>query len=113
MTSTEYTLMLIGFAVAILIGVWLTLLFAHLIMVKWAQATFAASTLAEAMGRARWYRWRCEQLEKKRPFPVRVEIIIDSNLSDEDKVNAIEMLISEGVDSIDREIDQLSTERPD
>lgn len=96
MTSTEYTLMLIGFAVAILIGVWLTLLFAHLIMVKWAQATFAASTLAEAMGRARYYRWRCERLEKSGPLLVRAEGVVYGDLPAEEKIEVLEMMLADG-----------------
>lgn len=96
MIWSEYLLIGLGALVAVALGLWLLLLFVHFILMTWGRFTFTASTLAEAMGRAQYYRWRCEQMEKKQPFIVRVETIIDSDMSDGEKVEEIEVLLSDG-----------------
>lgn len=96
MNWLDYVLMGLGVMVAVAFGLWLVLLFVHLIMVKWGQASFTAATLAEAMGRARYYRWRCERMENVGPLLDRVEGVVFGDLPDEEKIEVLEMLLSDG-----------------
>lgn len=95
MSWPDYLVMVVGGVAVSAFAALLTLWLIHKIVVTWGKATFAVATLQEAMDKASYFHRRCNRLENARPLLVRVEEIVFSEATPEDRIAALGELLSD------------------
>ena len=96
MSWSDFIILGLGSIAAIALTIMIVLMAIHQIMITWGRATFAAATLAEAMHRARYYRWAYERLNRAQPLIDQIENIVDDfDRSADERLEEIELLLRE------------------